>query len=340
MFDSTLRTNAATVRTPTATRALRALLVVAAAAASVLPLAACAAFPDHPLRLVIPFPPGGGTDLVGRQLGQGLSGDLGQSVIVENRGGGSTIIGTEAVAKSPADGYTLLLATFAHAVNPSLHSDLPYSTDKAFAPVALIGRSPNVLVVSPKRDFKSVADVLAYARANPGKLNFGSYGNGTSAHLAGELFKNLAKVNMTHVPYRGSGPALIGLMGGQIDLMFSTIASVGGHMKSGQIRGLAVTSSHRAPSLPQLPTVAESGVPGYVVESWYGVYVATGTPPAVIARLNGALKAAVQTPGFRRSVEDEGLIIDVGTPDELGRYVKAEESRWTRIVKEGHITGE
>jgi tripartite-type tricarboxylate transporter receptor subunit TctC len=333
MFDSTLRS-------AVAARGLRALLVMAMAATAAMPLAALAAFPDHPLRLVIPFPPGGGTDLVGRQLAQGLAGDLGQSVIVDNRGGGSTIIGTESVAKSPADGYTLLLATFAHAVNPSLHPDLPYSTDKAFAPVALIGRSPNVLVVSPKRDFKSVADVVAYARANPGKLNFGSYGNGTSAHLAGELFKNLAKVNMTHVPYRGSGPALIGLMGGQIDLMFTTIASVSGHMKSGQIRGLAVTSSHRAPSLPQLPTVAESGVPGYVVESWYGVYVAAGTPQPAIARLNAALKAAAKTPGFKRSVEDDGLIIDVGTPEELSRYVKGEETRWARIVKEGHITGE
>jgi tripartite-type tricarboxylate transporter receptor subunit TctC len=333
MFDSTARARVAP-------HFLRVLLAITTAAATMLPLAASAAFPDHPLRLIIPFPPGGGTDLVGRQLAQGLTGDLGQSVVVENRGGGSTIIGTEAVAKSPADGYTLLLATFAHAVNPSLHADLPYSTDTAFAPVALIGRSPNVLVVSPKRDFKSVADVLAYARKNPGKLNFGSYGNGTSAHLAGEMFKNLGQVSMTHVPYRGSGPALIGLMGGQIDLMFSTIASVSGHMKSGQLRGLAVTSAHRAPSLPQLPTVAEAGVPGYVVESWYGVYVATGTPQPVIERLNAALKKAVQTPGFRRSVEDEGLIIDVGTPEELGRYVKNEESRWSRIVKEGHITAD
>jgi tripartite-type tricarboxylate transporter receptor subunit TctC len=301
------------------------------------PGAAQAAFPDKPLRLVVPFPPGGGTDLIGRQLAEGMTRDLGQTVIVENRGGGSTIIGTETVAKAPADGYTLLLATFAHAVNPALHRKLPYSTLDAFAPVALIGRSPNVLVVSPKAPFKTVQDILAYARAHPGKLTFGSYGNGTSAHLAGEMFKSLAHVDIVHVPYRGSGPALTDLMGGQIDMMFSTVSSVSQLVKSGQLRALAVTSAQRSPSHPDWPTVAESGVPGYVVESWYGIYAPAGTPAGVIARLNTSLKAAVQAPGFRRNVEEEGLVLDVGEPAQLDRFVRGEADRWSRIIKDAGI---
>jgi tripartite-type tricarboxylate transporter receptor subunit TctC len=304
------------------------------------PGAAQAAFPERPLRLVVPFPPGGGTDLIARQLAEGMTRNLGQTVIVENRGGGSTIIGTEAVAKAAPDGYTLLLATFAHAVNPALHAKLPYSTFDAFAPVALIGRSPNVLVVSPKAPFKTVQELLAYARAHPGKLTFGSYGNGTSAHLAGEMFKSLAHVNMVHVPYRGSGPALTDLMGGQIDTMFSTVSSVSQLVKSGQLRPLAVTSAQRSPSHPDWPTVAESGVPGYVVESWYGVYAPAGTPADVIARLNAALKEAVQAPNFRRNVEEEGLVLDVGDPSQLSTFARSEADRWARIIKDAGIGGQ
>jgi tripartite-type tricarboxylate transporter receptor subunit TctC len=304
------------------------------------PGVAHAAFPDRPLRLVVPFPPGGGTDLIARQLAEGMTQDLKQTVIVENRGGGSTIIGTETVAKAAPDGYTLLLATFAHAVNPALHAKLPYSTFDAFAPVALIGRSPNVLVVSPKSPFKTVQALLAYARTHPGKLTFGSYGNGTSAHLAGEMFKSLAHVDMVHVPYRGSGPALTDLMGGQIDIMFSTVSSVSQLVKSGQLRALAVTSAQRSPSHPDWPTVAESGVPGYIVESWYGVYAPAGTPADAIARLNSALKAAVQAPNFRRNVEEEGLVLDVGDPAQLSAFVRSEADRWTRIIKDAGIGGQ
>jgi tripartite-type tricarboxylate transporter receptor subunit TctC len=303
-----------------------------------LPLpAARAAYPERPIRLIVPFPPGGGTDLVARQLAEGMTQNLGQTVVVENRGGGSTIIGTEAVAKAQPDGYTLLLATFAHAVNPALHRKLPYATFDAFAPVALIGRSPNVLVVSPKAPFKTVQELLAYARSHPGKLTFGSYGNGTSAHLAGEMFKSLAQVNMVHVPYRGSGPALTDLMGGQIDTMFSTVSSVSQLVKNGQLRALAVTSAQRSPSHPEWPTVAESGVPGYVVESWYGVYAPAGTPPDTIARLNAALKVAVQSPNFRRNVEEEGLVLDVGDPKQLDTFVRSEADRWAKIIKDAGI---
>ncbi len=317
-----------------ATAVAAAMLAIGALAAP----QARAAFPDRPLRIVVPFTPGGGTDLIARQLAKGLTQELGQTVVVENRPGGSTIIGTENVAKSPPDGYTLLMSTFAHAVNPAIHKKLPYDTERAFAPVAMIGKSPNVLVVSPNSRFKSVQDILAYARANPGKLTFGSYGNGTSAHLAGELFKSLGKVDILHVPYKGAGPGINDLMGGQIDMIFSTSASVSGHIKSGQLRALAVTTQQRSPAYPGVPTVAESGEAGYFVDSWYGVFVPNGTPPAVIDQLNAAIRKASGDPDFRAALELEGLAPDVGTPAALGEYVKQEETRWGRIVREAGIT--
>ncbi|WP_043518222.1 tripartite tricarboxylate transporter substrate binding protein [Achromobacter arsenitoxydans] len=319
----------------------RGATVVAAAALAFGVLAAPqarAAFPDRPLRIVVPFTPGGGTDLIARQLAKGLTQELGQTVVVENRPGGSTIIGTENVAKSPADGYTLLMSTFAHAVNPAIHKKLPYDTERAFAPVAMIGKSPNVLVVSSNSRFKSVQDILAYARANPGKLTFGSYGNGTSAHLAGELFKSLGKVDILHVPYKGSGPGINDLIGGQIDMIFSTSASVSGHVKSGQLRALAVTTKERSPAYPGVPTVAESGEAGYFVDSWYGLFAPQGTPAAVIDQLNAAIKKASGDPDFRAALELEGLTASVGTPAALGEYVKQEEARWSRIVREAGIT--
>ena len=299
-----------------------------------------AAYPDRTVRIIVPFVPGGGTDLIARSIGTGMSQVLGQSVIVENKPGGGTIIGTEAVAKSPADGYTLLIATFAHAVNPSLQPKLPYATDKAFVPIILVGRSPNILVVRPDSPFKSVNDLMTAAKAAPGKLNFASQGNGTSAHLAGELFKNLAKVNLTHVPYRGAGPAITDLLGGQVDMMFATAAAVTPFLQSGKLRALGVTTAQRSPAYPNVPTIAESGVSGYAAESWYGLYAPAGTPADVVGRLNAAVKKAVESDTFRKRANDEGLIISGGDPNELGNYVRAEEARWTKIVKENNITPE
>jgi tripartite-type tricarboxylate transporter receptor subunit TctC len=267
-----------------------------------------------------------------------MSKELGQSVIVENKPGAGTIIGTDAVAKSAPDGYTLLMATFAHAVNPSMQPKLPYATDKAFAPIILIGRSPNILVVKPESPYKTVQDVIAAAKAKPGKLNFASQGNGTSAHLAGELFKNLAKVDLTHVPYKGAGPALTDLLGGQVDMMFGTAAAVTPFVQNGKLRALGVTTAQRSPASSNLPTIAESGVAGYAAESWYGLYAPAGTPPEVISRLNLAAKKAIQSETFRKRTQDEGLIINAGTPAELDSYVREEETRWKRIVKENNIT--
>ena len=321
-----------------ATRRIKAFGAILLTAGVLAAPQARAAFPDRPLRIVVPFTPGGGTDTVARQLARELTDELGQSVVVENRPGASTIIGTETVAKSAPDGYTMLMSTFAHAVNPAIHKKLPYDTDQAFAPVAMIGKSPNVLVVSPKSQFKSVQDILVYAKAHPGKLTFGSYGNGTSAHLAGELFKSLGKVDILHVPYKGAGPGINDLIGGQIDMIFSTSASVSGHIKSGQLRALAVTTKDRSPAYPGVPTVAESGEPEYFVDSWYGVFVPQGTPKAVIDQLNAAIKKVSKQPDFQKALELEGLVATVGTPEALGEFVKQEEVRWGKIVKDAGIT--
>lgn len=302
------------------------------------PSAAWAAFPDKPLRIVVPFAPGGGTDAITRSLGVGMSEALGQPVIVDNKPGAGTIIGSEFVAKSPPDGYTLVMATFAHAVNPGLQPKMPYDTDKAFAPVALIGVSPNVLVVRADSPYKTVADLVAAAKAKPGKLTFASQGNGTSAHLAGELFKNLAKVELTHIPYRGAGPAMTDLLGGQVDMMFATASAVRPFVDSGKMRALGVTTARRSPAYASVPTLAEAGVPGYAAESWYGLYVAAKTPKDVIDRLNAAVKKAVKAPAFAKQTEAEGLAVDVGAPEQLDTYVRAEEVRWRKVVKDNHIT--
>lgn len=309
-----------------------ALLATTAFAAG----AALAAFPERPLRLVVPFAPGGGTDLIARALGVGMSQALGQPVIVDNRPGAGTVIGTDFVAKSPADGYTLVVATFAHAVNPSLMPKLPFDTEKAFAPVILLARGPNLLVVRAESPYKSVKEVLAAARAKPGKLSYASQGNGTSAHLAGEMFTNLAKLSMVHVPYRGAGPAMTDLLGGQVDMMFATAAAASSFVANGKLRALAVTSAERSPAMKELPTLAES-VPGYAVESWYGLYAPAGTPAEVIARLNAAARKAALTEDFRKKIEPEGLAVRAGAPEELDSYVRGEEARWRKIVKENNL---
>jgi tripartite-type tricarboxylate transporter receptor subunit TctC len=314
---------------------LGALITATALAATT----ALAAFPDKPIRLVVPFAPGGGTDLIARTLGAGMSQTLSQTVIIDNKPGGGTIIGTDAVAKSPADGYTLVMATFAHAVNPSLQPKLPFATDKAFAPVILVGRGPNVLVVRADSPYKSVEGLIAAARSNPGKLTYASQGNGTSAHLAGEMFTNLAKVQMVHVPYRGAGPAITDLLGGQVDMIFGTAAAVSTFVDSGKLRALGVTTPQRSPALKDVPAIAET-VPGYVVESWYGLYAPAGTPADVIAKLNAAAAKAAHTPEFSKKVEQEGLVISAGAPAELDAYVRGEEARWRKIVKENNIKAE
>ncbi|WP_354677996.1 tripartite tricarboxylate transporter substrate binding protein [Cupriavidus plantarum] len=319
-----------------ASAALAACLMLAASFAP----AATGTFPDKPLRLVVPFSPGGGTDLVARAVSLGMAQALGQPVVVDNKPGGGTIIGTDNVAKSAPDGYTLVIATFAHAVNPSLQPKLPYDTDKAFAPVVMLGRSPNVLVVRAESPYKTVQDVVQAAKKQPGKLSFASQGPGTSAHLAGEVFMSLAKVDLTHIPYKGAGPAITDLLGGQVDLMFATASAVGNLLEGGKLRALGVTTAARSTSadLAKVPTIAESGVPGYVAESWYGLFVPAGTPAPVIAKLNAAATRAANSEAFRKRAEAEGLTIATGTPEDFARYVRGEEARWGKVVKDAHIS--
>jgi tripartite-type tricarboxylate transporter receptor subunit TctC len=315
-----------------------ALSVLMALVVAVLPVRqARAIYPERTVRIVVPFAPGGGTDVVARTLADAMAKDLGASVIIENKPGAGTIIGTQAVAASRADGYTLLMGTFSHAVNSSLSTRLPYDPHRDFAPVALVARSFNLVVVNPKSSIRTIADLIAAARANPDKLTFGTFGVGTSAHLAGELFKDMAKVQMTAVPYKGAAPAITDLIGGQIDVMFTTVASAASLVESEQLRAIAVTSAQRSHAFPQLPTVTEAGVPGYAAESWYGLFAPAGTPREVIERLNQSAAIAVQSEAFKKLGVNEGLVMVARPPEELDRYVKSEEERWRRVIRDAGI---
>ena len=298
---------------------------------------AFAAYPEKIIRIVVPFAPGGGTDVIARTLAQEMAKDLGATIIIENKPGAGTVIGTQAVASSEPDGYTLLMGTFANAVNPSLNSKLPYDPHKDFAPVALIARSFNIVVVNPASPVKSIADLIAAGKSDPDKLSYGTYGTGTSAHLAGELFKNMAKVNLTTVPYKGAAPAITDLLGGQIQVMFTTVASAASLIAAGQLRALAVTSAERSPAFPELPTVAEAGVPGYAAESWYGLYAPAKTPVEIIDRLNKSAARAVQSEAFKRLGVNEGLVMVAGEPAELDHYVRGEEERWRKVIQDANI---
>jgi tripartite-type tricarboxylate transporter receptor subunit TctC len=298
-----------------------------------------AAYPEKPVRLVVPFAPGGGTDLIARALAVDMGKELGQQVIIDNKPGAGTIIGTDAVAKSAPDGYTIVISTFAHAINPSLMPKLPYAHDKAFTPISLIARGPNVLVVRAESPFKTVRDIVDAARAKPGSLTYASQGNGTSAHLAGEMFTNLGKLQMVHVPYRGAGPAITDLLAGQVDMIFGTAAAVASMVDNGKLRALAVTTEQPSPAYKGVQPVAAT-VSGYAVESWYGLYAPAGTPADVVARLNAAARKAAQSADFKKKIEPEGLSVVASDPAELDRYVKAEELRWRKVVKDNNIKAE
>lgn len=320
----------------TRTRFTHALLVMLACLA--LPGAATGSeFASKITRIVVPFAAGGGTDIISRTLAQELAKENGGTVIVENRPGAGTILGTEYVAKSDPDGHTLLMATFAHAVNPSLRPKLPYDTEKDFAPVALVARSFNIVVVKPDSGINSIADLIAAAKAKPNALNYGTFGPGTSAHLAGELFKSLADVKVTAVHYKGAAPAITDLLGGTIQVMFTTVASASSLIKAGKLKALAVTSEKRTSAFPDVPTVAEAGVPGYAAESWYGLFAPAKTPASTITLLGKAVDKSIHTPTFDKLVTNEGLIMVGGAPEQLGRYVQGEEARWRKVVNEAGI---
>jgi len=320
-------------------RGLRPLAKLWAVAALLAGLtAAQAAYPDKPVKIIVPFSPGGGADLIARTLSAELAKDLGQAVIVDNRPGAGTVIGSDLVAKSAPDGYTLLLSSIAHAVNPSLAEKLPYATEKDFAAVAMLVRSPNVLVVRAESPYKTVKDVIDAAKASPGKLSYASPGNGTSSHLAGALFEDLGKVRLQHVAYKGSASALTDLLGGQTDILFGTSGSVGSFIDAGKLRALAVTSAGRSSAYPNVPTMPEAGVAGYVSEGWYGIHAPAGTPKAVIDKLNAAIRKAAATEFFKSKLVHEGMVVQTGPPADYETYVRAEIARWSKLVKSHVIT--
>jgi tripartite-type tricarboxylate transporter receptor subunit TctC len=304
----------------------------AAPAAAQGPAQAIAAYPSKPIRLVVPFPAGGGTDMLARALGEGLAKELGQTVIVDNKAGAGTVIGNDAVAKSPADGHTLLINTSAFAIAPSLQPRMPYAAETAFAAVTLLGRAPSVAVVRPDSPLASGADFLAQARRHPGKLTYGSAGNGTSTHLAAELLKVSHRIFVTHVPYRGASPVITDLMGGQIDLAFATLPSVAPFIAGGKLRPLAVTGAKRSPLLPGVPTFAELGVRGYEAELWYGIWAPAGVPEAVLKKLHAAIGRVAAGDEFRRRAQGEGLVLSLEPPAQAQAIVTADIARWKKVV--------
>ncbi|CAG9173679.1 tripartite tricarboxylate transporter substrate binding protein [Cupriavidus pampae] len=320
------------------------LLVPSVIAAALLMAAAApahAAYPDHPIRWVVPFPAGGAMDNIARTLGEDMSKSLGQAIVVENRPGAGGNIGAEMVARAPADGYTLIIVANGMAVNPALYGKLSYDPIKDFAPVSLLAVVPNVLVTSKaKNPVKTVAEVIASAKAKPGKYSYASAGNGTSIHLAGELFTSMAHVDLLHIPYKGSGPAMTDLLGGQVDYMFDSITSAKPHIDSGKLTAIAVTTSVRSSALPNVPTVAEAGVPGYELSPWFATFVPAKTPQAVVDTLNRAMLEALKKPAVQQRLAAIGAEPIGSTPAQLRDHLAKETVKWGVLIRERGIRGD
>ena len=290
-------------------------------------------YPSKTVRMVMPFPPGGSLDVVARPLSQKMGELMGQQVVVDYRVGASGNIGTEHVARSPADGYPCLIHTLPFVVNPSLYKKLPFDVSKDFAPVSLLASSPFVLVVHPSVPAKSVKELIALAKKQPGKLTYSSAGNGTNLHVAAELFKNLSGTDMLHVPYKGGGPATVALLSGEVDLSFLGVVPATPYIKSGRLRAVGVTGTKRSAGLPDTPTVAESGVPGYEFGSWYGIVVPAGTPADVINALNGFIVKALRAPDMGQRLAAQGADIIASSPAAFGKHIQSELVRWAKVIK-------
>jgi len=290
-------------------------------------------YPSKPAKVIVPYPPGGPTDIVARVVSQKLSDQMGQQFIVENRPGAGGNIGAEAVAKGPADGYTLLVATTAHAINPSLFKSLGYNLMKDFAPVSQLTSGPLVIVAHPSLPAKNVQELIALGKAKPGTLNYASSGNGQSTHLSAELFATMSGIKMNHIPYKGSAPALTDVMGGQASLMFDTMLSAMPHVKNGKLKAIAVTSAARSPAAPDVPTVAESGLPGYEAIAWNGLLVPAGTPADVVAKLNAELKKALDAPEVKDRFSAQGFGAAWNTREAFAKFIQSELDKWAKVVK-------
>ena len=297
-------------------------------------------YPSKPIRIVVPYPPGGFNDTLARMLGQKLTDKWKQPVIVDNRPGGGGTIGTNLAAKSAPDGYTLLIVSFAFTVNPALYASLPYDTIKDFVPIVLAASTPNLLVVHPELPVKSVKELIALARSKPGKLNYASAGNGSSNHLSMELLKSLTGIDIVHVPYKGSTPAVTDLIGGHIDLMFDNVPNVLQQVKAGKLRALAVSSKERSPFVEGLPTVAESGVPGFDVSVWFGVVAPAGTPQPVITKLNAELNSILKLAEIRQAFNNQGVEPAGSTPGAFSSFLVAQRTKWAKVAKDSGTKAE
>lgn len=294
------------------------------------------AWPTRFVRLIVPFPPGGGTDAVGRILAGRLSEIWGQQVVIENRGGAGSNIGTEAAARAEPDGYTMLFSSLPHAINKFIYATLPYDPVADFAPITLICHFPNLMAVPHSSPAKTVAEFIAHAKANPGKITFGSSGIGTSPHLCGELFKRTAGIEMTHIPYRGAGPALTDVIAGRVDMMFNTMGAMLPQVRSGQLRGLAVTTATRFSTAPELPAVAET-LPGFEVSAWYALFTPAKTPPDIVRKMNADSVTALRDPVVIKRLEDLGVLVAGSTQEELATYLNAEIAKWGPVIQAAGI---
>jgi tripartite-type tricarboxylate transporter receptor subunit TctC len=313
------------------------LLLPALLATLALPAAAADSYPTRPIRLVVPAAPGGGTDIIARVLADAVGPALGQTLVVDNRAGAGTVVGADIVSKATPDGYVLLISPNALAFNAALYKKLPYNTLRDFAPISLVADQPNILVVHPSLPVKIFQDFIALARSQPGKLVYGSGGLGVGSHLAMELLLLSQKIELVHVPYKGVGPALTGLLGNEVSALLSTFASALPHAKSGRLRALGVTSAQRAPALPDIPTIAESGVPGFEYGTWYGLLAPAGTPRAVVEKLNGVTVAALASPRVAERLVGQGLTPTPSTPAQFSAYLKSETGKWVQVVREAKI---
>ena len=317
---------------------LRIAYTLALGAALAAPAAAAAPFPDRPVRLVVPYPPGGGADIFARTLSEPLAAQLGQPVIVENRPGANGIIGTDAVARAAPDGYTILLGNSGpNAINQAIYPDLPYDAVDSFEEVSLIGYTTHVLVVHPGVQARSVTELIALARRSPGQLNFASTGQGGTPHLAGELFKLMTGTDMVHVPYKGASPSNADVIAGQVQLTFNTLPPLMTSIRAGKVRALAVTGKQRSQLLPEVPTIDEAGVAGYDVQTWYGIHAPAGTPAAVVDRLNQALVAVLSNAQVRAALVGQGYEVATSTPGEFSRMVRDDVAKWRKVVKEAKV---
>jgi tripartite-type tricarboxylate transporter receptor subunit TctC len=290
-------------------------------------------YPVKPLRMVVPFAPGGGTDVIARYVGAGMSESMSRQVVVDNRAGANGIIGTEIVARAPADGYTLLFVSSPHSVNPSLYPKLPYDTLRDFAPVSMVATSPYVLVVHPSLPVRNVKELVAFAKKQPGEITYGSGGSGSSAHLAAELFNQMAGVKLREIPYKGAGPALLAVLSGETAAVFGNALTVKPHIESGRLRALGIASAKRSASAPEMPTIAEAGVPGYRADAVLGLLAPARTPRSIVDRLNAEVHKTMRRPGAVEAMRNVGVEIALSTPEEFGRVIESEMQRWGKLVR-------